>query len=99
MAADSIDGGHKVTKRNGQANMEAKDRCGPENMERFVAAIYSSRNAAEAAQKLGISRQAVSSRLRRWREAGVRGLPTFKIKIDVSEVEATLKKYKPKEKK
>lgn len=64
--------------------------------ERFIKAIFSSSSIAEAARKLGVSRQAVSARLQRWKDSGVTGLPEFDTSMDASEVQDLVNKHSKK---
>ena len=55
--------------------------------QKFIAAIMQAKTMSEAAEELGCTRQAISLRLQRWRDKGVKGLPTFSKELDVSEVQ------------
>lgn len=62
--------------------------------ERFIEVIMRAPTIAAAADELGCTPQAVSLRLRRWREQGVTGLPTFAKTVDVESVQALVNKHR-----
>lgn len=64
--------------------------------ERFIKVIFRVSSIAEAARELGVSRQAVSARLQRWRDSGVKGLPDFDVSIDTDEVQSLVNKHAKK---
>jgi transposase len=57
--------------------MPKKKRSPPVSTDQFIAVIMQCRTLREAAAVLGVSPQAVSARVRRYREWGVKGLPVF----------------------
>jgi len=64
--------------------------------ERFIEVIMQARSGDAAARKLGISRESLLQRIRRWRAMGVKGLPNFAIKqrrINAAELQALVNKY------
>ena len=67
------------------------------SMESFIKAIMQAGTLREAAEMLGVSRQAVSKRLKEYRQRGVRGLPDFDARsVDLQSVQALVNKYKGK---
>lgn len=62
--------------------------------QKFIAVIMQANTMTEAAQELGCTRQAVSLRLQRWRDKGVKGLPTFSKELDVGEVQELVNRKK-----
>ena len=54
---------------------------------RFISVIMQAASISDAARELGCTRQAVSLRLQRWKDRGVKGLPTFSKELDVDEVQ------------
>lgn len=64
--------------------------------ERFIKVILNVSSLSEAAKKLGVSRQAVSKRLQRWKDSGVKGLPDFDTSIDYDEVQKLVDKHRGK---
>ena len=64
--------------------------------EKFIAVIMRSKTMAAAARELGCTEQAVSLRLQRWREQGVKGLPEFGKKTSVDAVQALVDKHRRK---
>lgn len=55
----------------------AKERAAKTTPERFIAAVMKATNMSDVARELGMTRQAVSKRLREYRERGIVGLPRF----------------------
>jgi transposase len=67
------------------------------SMESFIKAIMQAGTLREAAEMLGVSRQAVSKRLQAYKERGVKGLPDFDARsVDVVDVQKTVDKYRRK---
>lgn len=67
------------------------------SMESFIKAIMQAGTLREAAEMLGVSRQAVSKRLQAYKERGVKGLPDFDGRsVDVVDVQKTVDKYRRK---
>lgn len=65
--------------------------------ERFIRVIMRSPTIAAAAAELGLTHQAVSKRLRTYREAGVKGLPEFPgNRTNVDAVQQLVNKHKGK---
>lgn len=62
--------------------------------EKFIAVVMRAKTISSAAEELGCTAQAVSLRLQRWREQGVKGLPTFSKKVDVDDVQKLVDKHK-----
>ncbi len=62
--------------------------------ERFIKVIMSAESIADAARKLGVSRQAVSARLQRWKDSGVTGLPEFEKNMDTDAVQKLVNKHR-----
>lgn len=62
--------------------------------EKFIAVVMKSKTIAAAAEELGCTSQAVSVRLKRWREQGVKGLPAFDKKSDIDEVQRLVDKHR-----
>lgn len=71
-------------------------RTSQSEQERFIKVIMSAESIADAARTLGVSRQAVSKRLQRWKDSGVTGLPEFDNNMDVEDVQALVNKHKKK---
>jgi transposase-like protein len=55
----------------------AKKRKPKISTERFIQAVMHAKNMSDVARELGTTRQAVSKRLRQYRERGIVGLPKF----------------------
>jgi len=73
----------------------AKKREGKTTAEAFIQAIMQAGTLREAAEILGISRQAVSKRLIHYRSIGVTGLPDFDGRaVDVEAVQRIVNKQK-----
>ncbi len=73
----------------------AKKRAGDTTAEAFIKAIMQAGTLREAAEILGVSRQAVSKRLIRYRSIGVTGLPDFDGRaVDVEEVQKVVDQQK-----
>jgi hypothetical protein len=73
----------------------AKKREGKTTAEAFIHAIMQAGTLREAAEILGISRQAVSKRLIHYRSIGVTGLPDFDGRaVDVEAVQRIVNKQK-----
>ena len=65
------------------------------SMESFIKAIMQAGTLREAAEMLGVSRQAVSKRLIHYRSIGVTGLPDFDGRaVDVEAVQRIVNKQK-----
>lgn len=64
--------------------------------EKFIAVIMRSKTIAAAARELGCTEQAISLRLQRWRAQGVTGLPDFRKKTSVDEVQELVNKHRRK---
>jgi transposase len=62
--------------------------------ERFIKVIFSAASIADAARELGVSRQAVSARLQRWKDSGVTGLPEFDKSLDTDLVQEIVNKHR-----
>lgn len=63
--------------------------------EDFIKAVMRAESIREAAEILGVSRQAVSKRLREYKERGVKGLPDFEARtVDVEEVQKLVNKLR-----
>lgn len=60
----------------------------------FIRVIMTASSMSDAARKLGCTRQAVSARLIRYKEAGITGLPEFSKELDVEEVQRLVNKQK-----
>ncbi len=73
----------------------AKKREGKTTAEAFVKAIMQAGTLREAAEILGVSRQAVSKRLIHYRSIGVTGLPDFDARsLDVEAVQKVVDQQK-----
>lgn len=58
------------------------------SMEEFIKAVMQAESMSAAARELGLSRQAVSKRLKEYRERGVKGLPDYDGRtIDTSDIQ------------
>lgn len=65
------------------------------SMEDFIKAVMRAGTLREAAEILGVSRQAVRKRLREYKARGVKGLPDFDAKtVDVEEVQKLVNKLR-----
>lgn len=63
--------------------------------EEFIKAVMTAATMAEAADTLGVSKQAVSKRLREYKEKGIKGLPDFTGKaVNVVEVQKIVDKFR-----
>lgn len=73
----------------------ARPKSDKTSMEEFIKAVMRAGTIREAAEILGVSRQAVSKRLREYKERGVKGLPDFDAKtVDVDEVQKLVNKLR-----
>ena len=73
----------------------ARPKSDKTSMEEFIKAVMRAGTIREAAEMLGVSRQAVSKRLREYKERGVKGLPDFDAKtVDVDEVQKLVNKLR-----
>lgn len=73
----------------------ARPKSDKTSMEDFIKAVMRAGTIREAAEILGVSRQAVSKRLREYKERGVKGLPDFDAKtVDVEEVQKLVNKLR-----
>lgn len=65
------------------------------SMESFIKAVMQAGTLREAAEMLGVSRQAVSKRLQAYKDRGVKGLPDFDARsVDVVDVQKVVNKYR-----
>jgi predicted transcriptional regulator len=67
--------------------------------EKFIATVmkHADGTIADVAFELGVSHQAVSKRLKEYRQRGVKGLPEFNARsVDVQSVQALVNKYRGK---
>jgi predicted transcriptional regulator len=67
--------------------------------EKFIATVmkHADGTIAAVADELGVSHQAVSKRLKEYRQRGVKGLPDFDARsVDLQSVQALVNKYKGK---
>lgn len=63
--------------------------------EAFIQAVMTAATMADAADTLGVSKQAVSKRLREYKEKGIKGLPDFTGKaVNVVEVQKIVDKFR-----
>ena len=77
----------------------AKKRAAKTSTETFIKAVmkHAGGTIADIAKDLKCSRQAVSKRLREYREKGVKGLPDFDGRtVEVDAVQELINKYKGK---
>jgi predicted transcriptional regulator len=77
----------------------AKKREGKTTAEAFIAAVMRHRDGTiqNIADELGVTQQAVSKRLREYKERGVTGLPVFNGRVvDVDDVQKMVNKYRGK---
>lgn len=75
----------------------ARPKSDKTSMEEFIKAVMRSGTIREAAEMLGVSRQAVSKRLREYKERGIRGLPDFDGRaVEVEEAQELVNKYRRK---
>ena len=77
----------------------AKKREGKTTAEEFIAAVMRHRGGTiqNIADELGVTQQAVSKRLREYKERGVTGLPVFNGRVvDVDDVQKMVNKYRGK---
>ena len=74
-----------------------KPRPGKVSPEDFIAAVMRHRTIQEVADALGVTQQAVSKRLREYKDRGIEGLPDFTgTVLDVDGVQALVNKYRRK---
>jgi transposase len=65
------------------------------SMESFIKAIMQAGTLREAAEMLGVSRQAVSKRLQHYKGLGIKGLPDFEGRsVDVEEAQRLVNKLR-----
>lgn len=65
------------------------------SMESFIKAVMQAGTLREAAEMLGVSRQAVSKRLQHYKDLGVKGLPDFEGRlVDVEEAQRLVNKLR-----
>jgi predicted transcriptional regulator len=77
----------------------AKKREGKTTAEAFIAAVMRHANGTiqNIADELGVTQQAVSKRLREYKERGIEGLPDFTGQVlDVDGVQKLVNKYRRK---
>jgi predicted transcriptional regulator len=77
----------------------AKKREGKTTAEAFIAAVMRHRDGTiqDIADALGVTQQAVSKRLREYKDRGIEGLPDFTGKVlDVDGVQKMVNKYRGK---
>lgn len=65
------------------------------SMESFIKAVMQAGTLREAAEMLGVSRQAVSKRLQHYKGLGIKGLPDFEGRsVDVEEAQRLVNKLR-----
>lgn len=77
----------------------AKKRAAKTSAERFIAAVmkHADGTVGDVAKELGVSRQAVSKRLKEYKQRGVKGLPDFDARsVDLQSVQALVNQYRGK---
>jgi predicted transcriptional regulator len=77
----------------------AKKREGKTTAEAFIAAVMRHRDGTiqNIADELGVTQQAVSKRLREYKDRGIEGLPDFTGQVlDVDDVQKLVNKYRGK---
>ena len=75
----------------------AKQRELKTTVEQFIAAVMRHKDGTiqDIADELGVTQQAVSKRLREYKERGIEGLPDFRGRVvDVDGVQALVNKYR-----
>lgn len=73
----------------------ARPKSDKTSMEDFIKAVMRAGTIREAAEMLGVSRQAVSKRLQAYKDRGVKGLPDFDAReVDTQDVQKLVDKYR-----
>lgn len=73
----------------------ARPKSDKTSMEEFIKAVMRAGTIREAAEMLGVSRQAVSKRLQAYKDRGVKGLPDFDAReVDTQDVQKLVDKYR-----